>query len=156
MLQVVIVQLLERHTKCGLSKTVVSHSLPELRRLFLSAWSIADSLYFRGFCSHKSKRDAAAKKMWVMTRVSTMGSTNRMKRVPAGGRRKMARTFPADFLSPLPGICVKLTRRICQRRPDLIYRFTQADAVSCRWNCAMSCGCSSFYFCSKRQFSITV
>jgi hypothetical protein len=73
MLQVVIVQLLERHTKCGLSKAVVSHGLPELRRLFLSAWSIADSLYFHGFCSHKSKRDAAAKKMWVMTSVSTLG-----------------------------------------------------------------------------------
>ena len=70
MLQVVIVQLIGKRTKFVELMALESCDVFELQRPFPSAWRKADSPCFRGLFSHRSKRDIAVIKMWVMTRAS--------------------------------------------------------------------------------------
>jgi len=59
MLQMIVVQILEKHPKRVLPVASVIRILSELRRMLPSAWRGTDSLYFRGFCNHRSKHDTA-------------------------------------------------------------------------------------------------
>jgi len=96
---------------------------------------------------------------WLIARLKMGHSTNGIARDLQKRRiRHKAKLEGRSLGMPAPHpICVHSRRVDPSAHPGLgwIYRFAQADAVGCRWNCPVICGCSSFYFCSQRQFSIT-
>ena len=90
MLQTIVVQLVEKHTNLVLPVAASIRLLPALRRMLPSAWRGTDSLYFRGFCSHRSQHDKAIKKMWVMTSTLVLGMWRNNHLSPVRDERKLS------------------------------------------------------------------